>query len=185
MSAFRFPRLTLLAAMLVASAATLPAQKLGPPKLDHVFDLHLQLGKPQDVGTVSAAGMRRVAIVNGGTLEGPGLPGGPALKGKILPGVDFQVIHPDGFTEIDAHYVVQLENGDSIYITNRGMRHGPADLLAKLNAGESVDQNKIYFRTIVSIEAAAKSLDWMNKSIFVCMDERQPNEAIIHVYRLN
>ena len=44
MSAFRFPRLTLLAAMLVAFAAALPAQKLGPPKLDHVFDLHLQFG---------------------------------------------------------------------------------------------------------------------------------------------
>jgi len=170
---------------LVLAAGALPAQKLGPPKLDHVFDLHLQLGKPQDVGTVSSAGMRRVAIVSGGTLEGPGMPGGKALKGKILPGVDFQIIRPDGLTELDAHYVVQLDSGDSIYVTNRGMRHGPADLLAKLAAGEAIDQSKVYFRTVVAVEAAAKSLDWMNKSIFVAIGERQPTEAIIHVYRLN
>jgi hypothetical protein len=78
-----------------------------------------------------------------------------------------------------------MESGDTIYVTNRGMRHGPPDLIAKLNAGESIDQSRIYFRTIVSIETAAKALDWMNRSIFVCIGERQPNEALIHVYRLN
>jgi hypothetical protein len=159
--------------------------KMPSPKLDHVFDLHLQLGKPADIGQIGPAGSRRVAIVLGGTLEGPGMPGGPALMGKIMPGADYQIIHPDGFTEIDAHYVVQLESGDLIYVTNRGMRHGPADLIAKLNAGESIDQSKIYFRTIVSIETASKALDWMNRSIFVCVGERLPGEAVIHVYRLN
>jgi len=167
-------------------AGLLAAQsKMPPPKLDHVFDLHLQLGKPTDIGQIGPAGTRRVAVVLGGVLEGPGLPGGPALMGKIMPGADYQIIRPDGFTELDAHYVIQLDTGDTIYVTNRGMRHGPADLLAKLNAGESIDQSKIYFRTIVSIETAAKSLDWMNRSIFVCVGERQPGEAVIHVYRLN
>lgn len=170
---------------LALAAAALPAQKLGPPKFDHVFDLHLQLGKPMDVGTVTSAGLRRVAVVDGGSLEGPGMPGGPALKGKIMPGADYQIIRPDSFTEIDAHYVIRLESGDSIYVTNRGMRHGPADLLAKLAAGETIDQSKIYFRTVISVEAAAKSLDWMNKSIFVGIGERMPTEAVIHVYRLN
>jgi hypothetical protein len=171
--------------MWLVLASLLAAQKMPPPKLDHVFNLHLQLGKPTDIGQIGPAGNRRVAIVLGGTLEGPGMPGGPALNGKIMPGADYQIIRPDGFTELDAHYVVQMDSGDAIYVTNRGMRHGPPELLAKLNAGEAIDQSKIYFRTVVSVETAAKALDWMNRSIFVSMGERLPSEAVIHVYRLN
>jgi hypothetical protein len=65
------------------------------------------------------------------------------------------------------------------------MRHGPPEVLKKLNAGEPVDQSLIYFRTIVSIETAAPALQWMQRTIFVCVGERFPNEAVIHVYRLN
>ncbi|HEV2198949.1 MAG TPA: DUF3237 domain-containing protein [Bryobacteraceae bacterium] len=172
------------AGALLSAAPLFGQSKLPPPKVDAVFNLHLELGKPSDVGTVSAAGMRRVVPVTGGVLEGPGM-GGAVLKGKILPGADYQIIRPDGLTEIDAHYVVQLESGDLIYVTNRGMRHGPPELLAKLAAGEKIDQSKIYFHTVISVETAAKSLDWMNKSIFVSTGERLPSEAVIHVYRLN
>jgi hypothetical protein len=177
-------RLALLTLALGQSAGLLFSQsKLPAPQLDHVFDLHLQLSKPTDVGQTGPAGLRRVVNVVGGTFEGASSTA--SLKGKILPGADYQIIRPDGFTEIDAHYVVQMENGDLIYVTNRGMRHGPPDLMAKLNAGEAVDQSKIYFRTIISIETAAKALDWMNRSIFISVGERQPAEAVIHVYRLN
>ncbi len=157
----------------------LAQSKPAPPKLDLVFNLHLELGKPTDVGKIGPAGSRRVVPVAGGTLEGPG------LKGKILPGVDFQIIHPDGLTELDAHYVVQLENGDLLYVTNRGMRHGPADVLQKLNAGEKVDQSLIYFRTVISVESAAPALQNLTRSILICVGERLPNEALLHVYRVN
>jgi Protein of unknown function (DUF3237) len=168
---------------MVLGAGLLPAQSKPPvAKLDPVFDLHLQLSGPTDIGQIGSAGLRRIVNVLGGTLVGTG---SVPLKGKIQPGVDFQIIRPDGFTEIDAHYAIQMDNGDLIYLTNRGMRHGPPELIAKLNAGQAVDQSKIYFRTVVSIETAAKALDWMNRSIFVAIGERAPMEAVIHVYRLN
>lgn len=148
-------------------------------KVEPAFDLHLKLSGPTDVGQTGPAGLRRLVSILGGSLEGKG------LKGKILPGVDYQIVHPDGLTEIDAHYVVQMESGDLLYITNRGMRHAPAEVLRKLNAGETVDQSQIYFRTVVSVETAAAALEWMNRTIFVCAGERQPNEAVIHVYRVN
>ena len=180
----RYGTLAPLTLALGLCAGLLSAQsKLPSPKLDPVFDLHLQLSKPIDVGQTGPAGLRRVVTVLGGTLEGAS--SAAPLKGKILPGADYQIIRPDGFTEIDAHYVVQMESGDLIYVTNRGMRLGPSDLIAKLNAGEAIDQSKIYFRTIISIETAAKTLDWMSRSIFVSVGERQPSEAVIHVYRLN
>jgi hypothetical protein len=176
----RFAPLTL--ALGLCAGLLFAQSKLSAPKLDPVFDLHLQLAKPIDVGQTGTAGLRRVVNVLGGTLEGTS--SAEPLKGKILPGADYQIIRPDGFTEIDAHYVVQMDSGDLIYVTNRGMRHGPADLLAKLNAGEAIDQSKIYFHTIISVETAAKTLDWLSRSILVSAGERQPTEAIIHVYRL-
>ena len=183
-SIIRGGRLAQLTLALGLCLGLLPAQsKLAPPKLDPVFDLHLQLGKATDVGQTGPAGLRRVVPVLGGTLEGTGSTA--SLKGKILPGADYQIIRPDGFTEIDAHYIVQMENGDLLYLTNRGMRHGPPELIAKLNAGEAVDQSKIYFHTIISVETAAKALDWMSRSILISVGERQPSEAVIHVYRLN
>jgi hypothetical protein len=172
-------RMRLLPALCLSAGLLLSQSKPAPPKLDLAFDLHLELAKPLDVGQIGPAGSRRIVQVLGGTLQGPG------LKGKILPGVDYQMIHPDGLTEIDAHYAVQMENGDLLYVTNRGMRHGPAEVLRKLNAGEKVDQSLIYFRTVVSIETAAPALQWMTRTIFVCMGERFPNEALIHVYRVN
>jgi hypothetical protein len=164
---------------LLTAGVLLGESKPAPPKLDAAFDLHLELSKPIDVGQTGTGSVRRVVSVLGGTLQGSG------LKGKILPGADYQIIHPDGLTEIDAHYVVQMENGDLLYVTNRGMRHGPAEVLRKLNAGERVDQSLIYFRTVVSVETAAAALQWMTRTIFVCAGERLPNEAVIHVYRLN
>jgi hypothetical protein len=169
-----------IAIVLCLGAGLLPGEsKPAAPKLDLVFNLHLELGKPTDVGQIGPAGSRRVVPVAGGTLEGPG------LKGKIMPGADYQIIHPDGLVEIDAHYVVQMENGDSIYITNRGMRHGPAEVLKKLNAGEKVDQSLIYFRTVISVETAAPALQKLARSILVSFGERLPNEAVLHVYRVN
>jgi hypothetical protein len=102
-----------------------------------------------------------------------------------MPGVDFQIIHPDGLVELDAHYVVQMDNGDLLYITNRGMRHGPPEVLKKLNAGEKVDQSLIYFRSVISVESAAPGLQKIARSILVSVGERLPNEALLHVYRVN
>jgi hypothetical protein len=172
--------LILSAGILGASVSSVYAeQKPEPPRLDLAFDLHLELGKPMDIGKIGPAGMRRVAPVLGGSLQGP------SLSGKILPGVDFQIIHPDLLTEIDAHYVVQLESGDLLYVTNRGVRHGPTEVLQKLAAGEKVDQSLIYFRTVVTVETAVPALQWMNRTIFIARGERLPNEAVIHVFRVN
>ena len=59
------------------------------------------------------------------------------------------------------------------------------EVLQKLAAGEKVDQSLIYFRTVVSVETAVPALEWMNRTIFVTKGERLPNEALIHVYRVN
>jgi hypothetical protein len=117
--------------------------------------------------------------VNGGTFSGSG------LKGKILPGgADHQLLQSDGFTQLEARYALETDAGEKIYVTNRGMRHGPADVLARLNAGERVDPSLIYFRTVATLETASPKLQWMARSLFVCVGERYPNDVVVRFYRV-
>ena len=161
-------------------AALITGQQAAPPapKLEFAFELHAEVGKPDEVGAVPG-GTRRVIPVLGGTFNGPG------LKGKILPGgADHQLLQSDGFTQLEARYIIQTEQGEMIYVTNRGMRHGPADVLQRLNAGERVDPNLIYFRTAATLDTPAPRLQWMARSIFVCVGERYPTEVVVRFYRV-
>jgi hypothetical protein len=166
--------------ILLVSVAIVIAQQESPPapKLEFAFEVRAVVGKPDEVGAV-AGGARRVIPVVSGVFSGPG------LKGKILPGgTDHQLLQPDGFTQLEARYILQTDQGEMIYVTNRGMRHGPADVLQRLNAGERVDPNLIYFRTAAMLETAAPRLQWMARSIFVCVGERYPAEVVVRFYRV-
>jgi hypothetical protein len=161
-------------------AGVLPAQQTSPapPRLELAFELRAQVGSPDDVGIVPG-GRRRVVPITGGTFAGP------AVKGEIVPGgTDHQLIQSDGFSQLEARYVLKTDQGELIYVNNRGMRHGPPEVLARLNAGERVDPNLIYFRTAATFETAAPRLQWMARSIFVCVGERYPTEVVVRFYRV-
>ena len=164
--------------LLLPALACCAQSKPAPPKLELAFEMHAELGAPLDMGKF-ATGTRRIVPVTGGTFEGPG------IKGKVLSGgADFQIIHADGFTEIDATYVLETDKGEKIYVRNTGMRHGPPEVIAKLNAGERVDQSQIYFRTSPSFDTAAPNLQWLRRALFVCVGERYPKEVLIRFYRI-
>jgi hypothetical protein len=58
------------------------------------------------------------------------------IRGRILPGgADAQIICDDGLTEADAQYVLETDRGALVYVRNRGLRHAPPDVMAKLLAG--------------------------------------------------
>jgi hypothetical protein len=144
-----------------------------PPKLEFVFELRAEVGTPVVLGS------RRIVPVGTGTFEGP------SIQGKLQPGgADYQIIHADGFTEVDARYVLETDQGELIYVSNQGMRHGPADVIAKLNAGVAVDPSQIYFRTVPHFETAAPRLQWLTRSVFVCVGERYPAGVVIQFYRV-
>jgi hypothetical protein len=69
--------------MCFVAAGVLAAQsKVPPPKLDLVFDLHLQLAKPTDIGQIGPAGTRRVAVSLGGASKVLGCQGERHCKAK-------------------------------------------------------------------------------------------------------
>jgi hypothetical protein len=62
------------------------------------------------------------------------------------------------------------------------VRHGSAEVLARLSRGEKVDASEYVFRTSTQIETAAPDLDWLNKGVFISVGGRQPGGVIYEVY---
>jgi len=149
-----------------------------PPTLEPAFTVRAQVDDPLVVGQVPN-GTRRVIRIQGGVFEGAG------LRGRILPGgADWQIIRDDGFTDADARYTLETDDGHLIYVSNVGIRHAPPEVIERLNAGEPVDPALVYFRTVPRFETAAPELAWLMRSIFVATGERHPNEVVIRIWRV-
>jgi len=151
--------------------------RLPDPRLTPIYRLEATLGEPIDLGDTDH-GHRRIVPLTGGIFAGP------AISGKLLPGAsaDWQTGLPDGTAIGDIRYTLQTEGGDVLYVQGRGVRHGSADVLARLARGEDVDASEYTFRTSTHIETAAPHLDWLNKGVFVSVGGRQPGGVIYETY---
>jgi hypothetical protein len=148
------------------------------PKLVFAFELRAQVGPPTEIGQVPH-GRRRIVQILGGTVRGP------QFSAKVVPGgADWQLIQPDGFSELDTRYTLETEQGQLVYVQNAGMRHAPPDVMQKLLAGETVDPQLVYFRTVPKFETSAPELQWLARSVFVGVGERFPTEVVVRFYRL-
>ena len=109
---------------------------------------------------------------------------GPNSTARSLPGAsaDWQIVLPDGTALGDIRYTLQTDHGDLLYVRSQGVRHGSAEVLARLGRGEEVDASEYVFRTSTQIETAAPDFDWLNKGVFISVAGRQPGGVIYEVY---
>ncbi len=155
-----------------------PAQPPAAPGLEFAFEVVAEVGEPLVLGRLPT-GTRRIIEIVGGRFRGP------SLEGEVLPGgADWQLIREDGFTEVDARYTLRTHGGQLIYVSNVGIRHAPPEIMAKLNAGETVDPANVYFRAVPKFETAAPELAWLMRSVFVSVGERYPKGVLIRFWRV-
>jgi hypothetical protein len=146
------------------------------PSLRHVYRLEAALGPPLDLGQ-TPAGHRRVVAYAGGRFSGD------ALSGELVPGGgDWQIVGPDGGARVDIRYTLRTGAGALLLVTSTGVRHGPAEVLARLGRGEDVDPAEYTFRTQLSIETSDPELAWLNDGVFVAVGGRQPEGVVYDVY---
>jgi muconolactone delta-isomerase len=160
-----------------ARRAAFGGSPLPDPRLTPVYRLETTLGQPRDLGE-TPHGYRRIVPLTSGTFSGP------QMRGELLSGAsaDWQVVLPDGTALGDIRYTLQTDRGDLLYVQSRGVRHGPAAVLARLARGEDVDASEYTFRTSTQIETAAPELDWLNKGIFISVAGRQAAGVIYDTY---
>lgn len=153
---------------------TLPA-----PELHHLCDIEVDVGRPIEVGNTSF-GLRRLVPILGGTVSGP------ALRGRVLPGgADFQLIVSGGTeSHLDARYVIELEDGCRLFVSNRALRVTTSDAAERLLRGEAVDPSQVYFRCQPLIEAADQPWLWLNACQILGTGQRLPDKVLLSFYRV-
>ena len=124
-------------------------------------------------------GGRRIVPITGGEFSGP------RLRGKVIAGgADWQIVRTDGVAELEARYTLETDDGALIYVRNHALRHGPAEAMAALAAGRSVDPSSYYFRGATFFETGAARYAWLTKHIIVCTGEREPAGVKLRFYQV-
>src|ERR1700687_1581917 len=137
--------------------------------------LQVVVASPQKLGPVPH-GTRVTAPIASGQFEGP------RLRGKVLPGGgDWTLLRGDGVLELDLRVTLETDDGALIHMTSWGMRHGPADVVAALARGESVDPSAYYFRTLPRFETGHPKYEFLNRLLAVASGDRRPKGPIYTV----
>ena len=144
-----------------------------------LFEIRLTVPEIIDLGD-TPAGRRRVATVTGGTFEGD------RLSGDVLgtAGGDWMLLRPDGVLALDVRLQLRTREGELIHMAYRGMRHGPADVMARLAAGEPVDPADYYFRIVPTFETGAPRLQWLHRIVAIGTGRREPSGPIYKIYEV-
>ena len=144
----------------------------------YLFTIALNLGEIQLLGK-TPIGERRVALIEGGSFEGP------KLKGVILKGGnDWLIIRPDGALQLDVRLTLKTDDDHLIGMTYRGYRYGPAAVIDRLNRGEKVDPSEYYFRAAPFFETSSEKYDWLNRTVAVATGHRLPSGPVYDVFEV-
>lgn len=139
--------------------------------------------------TVTIAGAQRIGTVPSGTRVtapiGSGHFEGPRLRGKVLPGGgDWTLLRADGVLELDLRLTLETDDGALIHMTSFGLRHGPAEVIAALGRGETVDPSTYYFRTTPRFETGHPKYAFLNGLLAVSSGERRAEGPIYTIYEI-
>jgi hypothetical protein len=143
-----------------------------------LFVMRLDVRKLLIVGATPGA-YRRIGVVPGGAFEGE------RLSGDVLDGgSDWQSVRSDASTALDVRIVLRTKDDALITMTYKGMRHGPADVMDRIEKGGVVDPESYYFRINPLFETAAPQYDWINRIVGIGIGHRQADGPIYSVFEV-
>ena len=146
--------------------------------LQPLLRAEITLAPAQELGE-TPLGRRRVIPITGGSFRGE------KLSGRVLDGgADWQLIRSYCVAELDARYTLETSDGALIYVNNFGYRHGPAEILQRLAAGNPVDPSLYYMRTTPRFETSAERYQWLNRTICVATGARRAAAVELDVFEV-
>lgn len=166
--------------------SNLNAAALSAPRLEPIMQLVVQVGSPVEAGVVThglGEGRRRVIPITGGRVQG--MARGQPMVGEVLPGgADFQLVTSATCAQLDARYILRLQDGSHIFVNNQALRTGSEADIAALVRGEAVPHERIYFRCAPRFEVERQDLAWMTQSLFIGTGARFPDRVEMVFYEM-
>lgn len=139
---------------------------------------HVQVLRPVEIGNIPA-GFHQAVPIGEGYMEGP------RIRGAVIPGsADWQIIQDDGVAMLDVTGALVTDDGVTMRVSSKGMRHGPPEVMDRLARGEVVPPDEYYMRAVAEFKAPEGKYDWLNKAMFVSWGERYQDRVIIHYYQV-
>jgi hypothetical protein len=138
-------------------------------RFTHAFDIRINFDKRWLIGPVSGgANVGYTSVGAGCTVSGP------RLNGKLVDysGADWPIVRQDGVVELNAHYMIEAEDGARIYIRNMGYVHGP--LRAPGQSEGEAPSIPGYFRCTPYFRAPIGAHDWLNRTVVIGVGQRRP-----------
>lgn len=138
-------------------------------RFEHAFDIRINFDRRWMFGPISGGDMHGYTSVGeGGTVSGP------RLNGRLVDysGADWPVVRQDGVVEVQAHYMIEADDGTRIYIRNLGYVHG-----AIRATGQGPDEAPAippYFRCTPYFRAPIGPHDWLNRTVVIGTGKRMP-----------
>jgi len=141
---------------------------------EHVFDIRINFDKRWGLGPVNSV------PGSGGPMHGYTSVGadclitGPRLNGRLVDysGADWPVVRTDGVVELNAHYMIEADDGAQIYIRNMGYVHGPMRDWDQPDGAEP--RIPRYFRCTPYFRAPEGPHSWLNRTVIVGVGQRVP-----------
>jgi len=135
--------------------------------LSHVFDIRIDFDRRWVFGPLPDGNRQGYTSVKSGVVEGP------RLNGIVVPGsgADWALVHTDGTIELNAHYVLEADDGTQIYIRNLGYVRAPRPVE---ECGGDPDAARGYFRCTPYFRAPQGRHAWLNRTVIVGGGERRP-----------
>ena len=144
-----------------------------------LFVMRLDVRPLQLIGA-TPGGVRRVGVVPGGVFEGE------RLSGQVLDGgSDWQSVRSDGSITLDVRLVLKTHDDALIGMTYRGLRHGAAEVMRRLDQGEAVDPADYYFRMLPMFDTAAPAYAWLNGIVAVGVGHRLASGPVYSVFEVS
>jgi hypothetical protein len=148
------------------------------PRFQHLFDLWIEVDRPQDVGEVPR-GHRFIGPVTGGRFEGPG------LRGQVLPvGADWFLLRGE-VAEIDVRLALRSDDGALIYMTYGGVLRPFSTVVQHMVRGEQPPRDAYYWYITPRFETGHEAYQWLNQTVAVGVGGVGPRGSVYYrVYAL-
>ncbi len=107
------------------------------------------------------------------------------LSGEVLDGgSDWQNVRSDGATTLNVRLVLKTVDNALISMTYGGVRHGPREIVERIEKGEEVDPTSYYFRTNPVFETSDQKYDWINRIIAIGIGHRLAEGPVYSVFEV-